>query len=169
MYVMWWGLICLWSLLCDIPVEVESEGEPENYSPGAIIVQDSRGDYLLEDKSQLGGIIDFKKVPRHEADRQQARRDLVIQMLIAESMSKWDKLYRRVKKQDMARKRADRARLMRDELSRLSIINDMSSYYWLFKSKVNMPNFMGVGNRHRHQSQQYLDDTSSVSRSHLYI
>ncbi|XP_035704262.1 uncharacterized protein LOC118434571 [Folsomia candida] len=65
--------------------EVDPEGE--NY-PSAIIVADAKGDYLLEDKSQLGGIIDFKKVPRRESERQAARRELVITMLIAESMSK---------------------------------------------------------------------------------
>jgi hypothetical protein len=60
----------------------------DNNYPSAIIVQDPQGDYLLEDKSQLGGIIDFKRVPRREVERQSARRELVITMLIAESMSK---------------------------------------------------------------------------------
>ncbi len=50
-------------------------GSGHNY-PAQIIVADAKGDYLLEDKSQLGGIIDFKKVPRREADRQAARREV---------------------------------------------------------------------------------------------
>jgi len=66
--------------------EMDADGDT-NY-PSAIIVQDPKGDYLLEDKSQLGQIIDFKRVPRREIERQAARRELVITMLIAESMSK---------------------------------------------------------------------------------
>ncbi|ODN06413.1 hypothetical protein Ocin01_00316 [Orchesella cincta] len=68
---------------------VESEVEEiETEDCAAVVVDDdSQGDYLLEDKSQIVSIVDFRAVPRNESARQQARRELVIQMLIAESMS----------------------------------------------------------------------------------
>lgn len=141
---------------------------------------DAKGDYLLEDKSQLGGIIDFKKVPRRESDRQQARRDLVITMLIAESMSKWDKLYRRVKNEDKARKRANAARALRDNFhnNRISLIHDVSNYYGRVRCKVrnNLGNQLqpclgkvggGVGGGGKKLSSYFLDD--ACSSMNLYI
>ncbi|CAL8099375.1 unnamed protein product [Orchesella dallaii] len=58
------------------------EIEPEDCP--AVVVDDSQGEFLLEDKSQIVSIVDFRAVPRAESARQQARRELVIQMLIAE-------------------------------------------------------------------------------------
>lgn len=78
----------------------------------AVMVTDSdKVDYLLEDKPQIVSIVDFRNVPRNEIARQQARRELVIQMLIAESMTKWDKLYKRLKHEEKAKRRMERHRL----------------------------------------------------------
>lgn len=75
------------------------------------MVNDPTGEYIMEDKSQILSIVDFRSVPRNEGARQQARRELVIQMLIAESMTNWDQLYKRLKHEEKAKKRAERRRL----------------------------------------------------------
>lgn len=75
------------------------------------MVNDPTGEFILEDKSQILSIVDFRNVPRNEGARQQARRELVIQMLIAESMTNWDQLYKRLKHEEKAKKRAERRRL----------------------------------------------------------
>jgi len=148
--------------------EIE-EIEPEDCND---VVVDDQGDYLLEDKSQIVSIVDFRAVPRNESARQQARRELVIQMLIAESMSNWDKLYKRLKHEEKAKRRAERRRLNMNTCAslhssasststcrsllnnhsefnnnnKLSIINDISfNYKWKHTLKHCMGRGVGGG------------------------
>lgn len=89
------------------PVLVDTtEGKRKWTAPAA--TEDS--DFIIDEKSQILSIVDFKSVPRNEGARQQARRELVIQMLIAESMTNWKQLNRRVKQETRAKRREERLR-----------------------------------------------------------
>ena len=72
----------------DIDVE-EMDIETDNCAAVMVPSSENKDELLLdsEDKSHIMSIVDFRSVPRNEAARQQARRELVIQMLIAESMT----------------------------------------------------------------------------------
>lgn len=81
-------VILFWMRLCKLKVAfAENEVEEIETDSCPVLVQESKGDYISEEKSQIVSIVDFRAVPRNEVARQQARRELVIQMLIAESMT----------------------------------------------------------------------------------
>lgn len=74
--------------LCAFKVAfAENEVEELETDSCPVMVDDPKGEFILDEKSQIVSIVDFRAVPRNEGARQQARRELVIQMLIAESMT----------------------------------------------------------------------------------